>query len=54
MSKTLQFKTDCKDVNGYVAQSKQQKINKVILHISTSIIESMCWQIISPFWFWLF
>jgi len=37
----------------YVSQLKQknQKGDITYQHIA---IKSMCWQVISPFWFWLF
>jgi len=45
MSKTSQFKTDCKDNIGYVAQLKQQK-SKRWYYLAA--------QVISRFWFVLF
>jgi len=49
--KKLQFKTGCKDHNGFISQLKQQKIKKVILLSSTSPY-SQCAdnkKVISPF-----
>jgi len=43
----------CKDDDGYVTQLKQQKSKSDITYRHI-ISESMCWQVISPFWFLLF
>ena len=47
MSKTPQLKTARKNDRGYIENSKNQKGDITLQHIA---VESMCWQVISPFW----